>query len=214
MMGLMILGVLAVYLIVSIWVTQAAAGWAIANNKKPWLWGGLAAFMMYNLVFWDLIPTLVMHKYYCSTQAGFWVYKTPEQWLRENPELTAEDLKSHGERVSWNKFKWQFPNKKVSSNPERFETMINGRIYIADTVFESALEVLHIGKRTFYISDIKSGQKLAEDITFGFGYGGYSNLEGFIKEGLSKTSCEDGGGKQTSEYINFIERIIGLRKTK
>lgn len=80
MIGLMVLGFFAVYLLVSIWVTSKAASWAKANNRKPWLWGGLAAFMMYNLVFWDLIPTLVMHKHYCDTQAGFWVYKTPEQW--------------------------------------------------------------------------------------------------------------------------------------
>jgi hypothetical protein len=49
--------------------------------------GGLAIFVMYNLVFWDWIPTVVMHKYYCSTQAGFWVYKTPEQWMQENPGM-------------------------------------------------------------------------------------------------------------------------------
>jgi hypothetical protein len=84
-MGLMVLGALTVYLLVSIWVTNKAVSWAKSNNKKPWLWGGLAAFVMYNLVFWDLIPTLVMHKYYCATQAGFWVYKTPEQWKQENP---------------------------------------------------------------------------------------------------------------------------------
>ena len=71
MMGLMVLGFFAVYLALSVWAVKAASGWAKANNKKPWLWGGLAAFVMYNLVFWDLIPTLIAHKYYCSTQAGF-----------------------------------------------------------------------------------------------------------------------------------------------
>lgn len=214
MMGLMVLGALAVYLLVSVLVTKKAAGWAKANNRKPWLWGGLAAFVMYNLVFWDLIPTLVMHKHYCDTQAGFWVYKTPEQWEAENPELTKEDLKSYGEKVTWNKFKWQFPNKKVSSNPERYESMINARIYRTDTVFESALSTLHISKRTFYFADIKNGQKLAKDVTFGFGYGGYSNLKGFIKEGFSRSSCESGVGNQTLGYINFIERIIELGETK
>ncbi|MDI1309457.1 MAG: hypothetical protein PSV17_08480 [Methylotenera sp.] len=84
MMGLMVLMFFAVYLWVSIFITKKAASWAKTNNKKPWLWGGLAAFVMYNLVFWDLIPTLVMHKYYCETQAGFWVYKTPEQWKKEH----------------------------------------------------------------------------------------------------------------------------------
>ena len=107
MMGLMVLGFFAVYLALSVWAVKAANGWAMANNKKPWLWGGLAAFVMYNLVFWDLIPTL-LHKYYCSTQAGFWVYKTSEQWKAENlgqeqgliedPSLPS---KSHGEKGRW-----------------------------------------------------------------------------------------------------------------
>ena len=87
MMGLMALGFFAVYLALSMWAVTATSGWAKANNRKPWLWGSLAAFVMYNLMFWDLIPTLVMHKYYCDTQAGFWVYKTPEQWVKENPNL-------------------------------------------------------------------------------------------------------------------------------
>ena len=95
MIGLMVLGFFAVYLLVSIWVTSKAASWAKANNKKPWVWGGLAAFVMYNLVFWDLIPTLVMHKHYCDTQAGFWVYKTPEQWKVENPETQITELSNH-----------------------------------------------------------------------------------------------------------------------
>ena len=38
MMGLMVLGIFAVYLAVSVWVVTAASGWAKANNKKPWLW--------------------------------------------------------------------------------------------------------------------------------------------------------------------------------
>jgi len=50
---------------------------------------------MYNLVFWDLIPTLAMHKYYCANEAGFWVYKTPEQWVKENPGVAKTLSMSH-----------------------------------------------------------------------------------------------------------------------
>ena len=95
MMGLMFLGFFAVYLALSVWAVKAASGWAKTNNKKPWLWGGLAAFVMYNLVFWDWIPTVVAHKYYCSTEAGFWVYKTVDQWKKENPgvmEVLVENV--------------------------------------------------------------------------------------------------------------------------
>lgn len=84
MMGLMILGALAVYLLISIWATKKAASWAQANNKRPLVWGGLAAFVMYNLLFWDLIPAHIAHRYYCATQAEFTVYKTPEQWKKEH----------------------------------------------------------------------------------------------------------------------------------
>lgn len=92
MLGLMVLLALGVYLAVSALVIWLAVRWAKKRNRKPWVWGGLAAFLMYNLVFWDLIPTLAMHKYYCATEAGFWVYKTPEQWAKENPGV-LETLK-------------------------------------------------------------------------------------------------------------------------
>lgn len=92
MLGLMVLLALGIYLTVSALAIWLAARWAKKRGRSVWVWGGLAAFAMYNLVFWDLIPTLVMHKYYCSTQAGFWVYKTPEQWVKENPGV-RETLK-------------------------------------------------------------------------------------------------------------------------
>jgi len=47
--------------------------------------------VMYLLVFWDHIPTVVAHRYYCEKEAGFWVYKTVEQWKAENPGV-AETL--------------------------------------------------------------------------------------------------------------------------
>lgn len=216
MMGLMNLGALAVYLLVSIWVTKTAASWAKANNKKPWLWGGLAAFVMYNLVFWDLIPTLVMHKYYCDTQAGFWVYKTPEQWMRESPELTKEDLKTYGEQVDWNKFKWQFPYTPVINNSERYEYMINKRIYITGSSRENVSKILPIGKRMFYISDIKNEQKLAKIITFSSGYANPMTTGGIrgFKTWLRNTGCDSKAGDYTLAYIKFIEEIISLERTK
>lgn len=85
MLGLVVLLFIGAYLLVSVLVVWLAARWARKHNRRAWVWGGLAAFAMYNLVFWDWIPTVAMHKYYCATEAGFWVYKTPEQWTNENP---------------------------------------------------------------------------------------------------------------------------------
>ena len=84
-MGLVVFAAIAVYLIVSIAVVAFSARAAKKKGRSPWRWGGGAALVMYLLVFWDYIPTVVAHKYYCEKEAGFWVYKTVEQWKAENP---------------------------------------------------------------------------------------------------------------------------------
>ena len=84
-MGLVVFGVMALYLIISIAVVTWAVRHAKKSGKTPWKWGAGAALVMYLIPFWDWIPTVVAHKYYCSTEAGFWVYKTVDQWKAENP---------------------------------------------------------------------------------------------------------------------------------
>lgn len=88
MLGLAILFIFAVYLAISIFATRYVMAWARESGRRSWLWGCITGFAMYSLVFWDLVPTLVMHKYYCSTEAGFWPYVTFEQWVLENPGIT------------------------------------------------------------------------------------------------------------------------------
>lgn len=85
MFGLIVLVVIGLYLLISVGVVRWAISYAKKNGKSVKRWGWGAALVMYLLVFWDWIPTVVAHKYYCSTEAGFWVYKTPEQWKKENP---------------------------------------------------------------------------------------------------------------------------------
>jgi hypothetical protein len=220
MMGLMVLGVLVVYLLVSAFVTKKAADWAKANNKKPWVWGGLAAFMMYNLVFWDLIPTLVMHKYYCSTQAGFWVYKTPEQWLKENPELTKEDLKTDGELDSWvsgMKPQWRFPRKPLESNPKRNFDTVNKRIYLDSDYERNISKFLPISKFTNTVVDAKNNEKLSQLTTYGSGYPSAMTSGGFsgFKTWLKTSNCSGlnfGEDADSAAYNNFINKIVGLAR--
>jgi len=90
-MGVVIFGAIALYLIVTIVVVILAAKVAKKQGRSPWRWGGAAALVMYLLVFWDHIPTILAHKYYCEKEAGFWAYKTVDQWKAENPGV-AETL--------------------------------------------------------------------------------------------------------------------------
>lgn len=91
MIGLSILAALTLYGWISFGVVWLVVKWAKKRDRSPLRWGILAGLIMYHLVFWDFIPTYVVYKYYCATKAGFWVYKTPEQWKAENPGV-AETL--------------------------------------------------------------------------------------------------------------------------
>lgn len=144
MLGLMFLLAFLIYLVIAIGVVVLVVRWAKKRNRKSWLWGGLAAFVMYNIVFWDWIPTVVAHKYYCSTQAGFWVYKTLDQWKAENPGL-AKTLVLPRDRTP--QTRW-VSNGYVEVHPlnQRFNWVVNSH---SKTFF------LHISKREEEVIDAK-----------------------------------------------------------
>ncbi|MCX7167620.1 MAG: hypothetical protein NTV11_15285 [Rhodocyclales bacterium] len=102
-MGLVIFGAMALYLVLAIFAVTGAISHARKQGKTVKCWGWGAALVMYLIPFWDWIPTVVTHQYYCATEAGFWVYKTPEQWKKENPgvmeTLVAQEVTVPSKRV-------------------------------------------------------------------------------------------------------------------
>lgn len=111
-MGVVIFGAIALYLIVSLVVVVLAARAAKKRGRSPWRWGGAAALVMYLLVFWDHVPTILVHKYYCEKEAGFWVYKTLDQWKVENPGVVdtlvaySDGRSAQGAYVLNQRFNW------------------------------------------------------------------------------------------------------------
>ncbi len=94
MAGLIVIAVIALYFIVL--VGCSIAGYKIAAKRnlstgKRWLGAAIGFGLIFLPVFWDVIPTLWLHRHYCETEGGFTVYKTLEQWKLENPGL-AETL--------------------------------------------------------------------------------------------------------------------------
>jgi hypothetical protein len=84
-MGILILGIAGIYLLISIIVVSLVVRLARKNGLRVKRWGWGAAFVMWLIPFWDWLPTIAVHQYYCATQSGFWVYKTLDQWKKENP---------------------------------------------------------------------------------------------------------------------------------
>lgn len=208
MIGLLIIGFFVVYLAVSIVVVVVAANIAKKHGRSPWRWGGLTTFVMYNLVFWDFIPTLAAHKYYCETQAGFWIYKTPEQWKAENMELTAEELKPLGKSLH------AMPYRPLHVGSTKIVLKINNRIYL-DSKYEENLSILPIHKLTSFVADIHDEQRLAKLVTYQSGYGNPmtgGDLRGF-KSWLNKNNCSNstsGDYERESGYTAFLARVVKL----
>ena len=86
-MGLAILVGLVLYALLAVVVVLLAIRHAKKNGKSTMRWGWGAALVMYLIPFWDWLPTVAMHQYYCATDAGFWVYKSVDQWKSENPDV-------------------------------------------------------------------------------------------------------------------------------
>jgi hypothetical protein len=91
MAGLAYLAVIGLYFYVFYLVVRKAVHKARERGRPGWHYGLPAFLAMYLPVFWDHIPTLVIHQYQCMNNAGLTVYKTPEQWKAENPGV-AETL--------------------------------------------------------------------------------------------------------------------------
>jgi hypothetical protein len=94
MIGLIILIVGVIYLTVLVAVTRAAYRWAKSKglSKAKCRLSAAGGFLaVYLPVFWDHIPTVIAHQYYCTKDSGFWIYKNLDQWKAENPGV-AETL--------------------------------------------------------------------------------------------------------------------------
>ncbi|MFY9327446.1 MAG: hypothetical protein WAO76_05425 [Georgfuchsia sp.] len=88
LMGLAVLAwplTLMVAFVLAFALAVAGTYQATRKQKSGWKWSLGVAIVLYLAVFWDHIPTIIAHKYYCESEAGFWVYKTVDQWKAENP---------------------------------------------------------------------------------------------------------------------------------
>jgi energy-coupling factor transporter transmembrane protein EcfT len=97
--GLMFLVAALVYLLITVLVTWLAVRAARRRGIAGWKWGLPALLVMYLLVFWDWIPTALLHRHYCSEEAGLTVYKSAEVWKKENPG--AVQALAREESINW-----------------------------------------------------------------------------------------------------------------
>ena len=194
MMGLAYLVFFAVYLLVSVAVVRGAIRYAKKNGKSAKGWGWGAAFIMYSIVFWDWIPTVATHQFYCAKDSGFWVYKTLDQWKAENPGV-MEGLTT--QRV------WQHDHTgggDVVHINQRFDL-----IYQKEGEFFSRL-----WRRERQLVDTKTKEVVARYVDFSTGNGNIGG-EPELRFWLHSDFCL-GGRDKAIEFGEFTIQVKGAEK--
>jgi hypothetical protein len=192
-LGLAFLFVGVVYLFISVWLVKLAMRQAKKRGIAKWKWGVPAGFVMYLLVFWDHIPTLAAHQYYCKTEAGFTVYKTLDEWKQENPGV-AETLTYE-------------ENAKGEGDRSKYIRHLNQRF---DSVTTRTLVFLSVKQRKYQVVDNSNGDVFAEYVDYGSG-GGFQNANTLTdyKLWLANSACDKGMKDRTrfNKYRRIAERI-------
>ena len=204
MFGLMVFGALGIYLLLLIGATSWGYHHAApegSSRKIRWLWAGGMFLLVYLPVFWDWIPTIVMHQYYCATDAGFWVYKSVEQWEEENPgvmdtlvnnkgapERTALFNNGHGEKHSF------FVNK-------RFNFVV---------IQQDVSNLLPIIRTEWTVIDVELNETLARYVDFGTGNSVKATIgpPGPLKFWNAVPNCTN-GSRNKSLMMEFEHNIRG-----
>lgn len=186
-----------VYLLLSGWLTDWAARKAKVRGIAGWKWGLPMALVMYNLVFWDWLPMEAMFKYHCATESGFTMYKTLDEWKRENPGV-AETLVpvKNPPRIRQDGVDWYFLNQRFAWSIEWED------------------KGLHIQRREERIVDRETGEVLAQYVDFRTdiqgvetGYGsGFSDY----KVWLTKRSCVEGA--ENPHVMKFNDLFSNVKK--
>lgn len=204
MMGLMYLLAFAVYLALSAAIVAWAVRHARMTGKSASIRGLGAALVMWLIPFWDWIPTVIMHKYYCETEAGFWVYKTVDQWKKENPGVL--------ERIVANK---GAPSKSERSGDERkrISTYFLNDKFNWVVSHEDISTSVPIIRTEEVVVDTARGEALARYVDFGTGNSVRNTVgpPGPLKFWLSSKHCT-GGDMNESQMYWFKHAIRGAEK--
>jgi len=91
MIGLAYLVLGAIYVVAMV----CLVGWAWRKGRKlnrsvAIACATLAFLSLYLPVFWDFIPTIIAHRYYCAKDAGTVIGTDPEQWINQHSNEIAE----------------------------------------------------------------------------------------------------------------------------
>lgn len=191
-MGFVVFMVMGVYLLISLGVVTWAVGHAKKNGKSVKKWGWGAALVMFLIPFWDWLPTVAVHQYYCAKDSGFWVYKTLDQWKAENPGVMLTEDKTTQMR-------------RVGDDENHIDTQVLNQRFRWLREKRQLIPQLPIYAVKHEIEDVNSGV-VARHIDFASGKG-----RDYLKFWMNVPSCPNGTENGIALY-HFVDLIVNMNK--
>jgi hypothetical protein len=163
MIGLVYVLVLGGHLLLSFWLVKIAMKAAIKTGKPGWYYGLPVGLFMFSLLYWDLIPTLATHRYYCLTEGGFTEYTSLDEWKLENPSLTKRltpnvnptpIIENNEQRYLLNqRIEWDIYTSKqlfgIRKTDQRIVDRLTGEILAKYIDFDTDIKEIGLGPRNF-----------------------------------------------------------------
>lgn len=191
-MGIILLAIVGLYLLVSLGVVIGAMAYARKAGKSAKRWGWGAGLVMYLIPLWDWLPTVAVHQYYCATEAGFWVYKTPEQWMKENPGV-IETLVANKVSVT-----------RVGDDENHIDTQALNQRFSWTTEKHRLVLLLPVYSWKSEVVDIKRGETAVRHLDYSIGKG-----RDHPKFWMNISNCTDGISNR-DRMFRFVEALINL----
>lgn len=165
MAGLLVFAVLGGYVLISVLIVYRVLR---AAPQKKLVAGILAAIVVtlpVTTMFWEYVQTKRTFEKYCREEAKVTIFKTVEQWKKENPGV-AETLKPYNDKNRPEKR----PDVKHEQNEENLiSEYLNSRfVWVLN---KKNLKVNNVFMHTSEIIDIKTGAVMARMVDFSSGYG-------------------------------------------
>lgn len=204
MIGLIVIFAAFFYLLASALIVIFSYRYGESRYEKGILFGSFAALLMYNLIFWDVIPVYSVHYYRCIAESTVNIYITPEQWLSENPETIGEDWASRKmmARKTYNK------NYGYISERNHSRTWMSSSV-----VYERKMTDIFSGdvkKLEESIIDVKNEKVMASAVNFIRGKKEslkFNELIMSIGSNYCKGSIEEGRKGMLYNYLNQLKLL-------
>lgn len=194
--GLAVLGwplTLAIGIILCIALATLLALYFGRRSTRKWLWGWSTAVITALAFFWDYIPTVLNHEYYCGKESGFAIYKSIDEWKAENLgvlETLFRDSKDRSETTT-------VGDERISRYllNQRFNILVRARGPMPFHLWRYQIDLIDVGKEQVigrYI-DFSTMQ-----VRKSGGYAGW-------KFWLYKEHCDDGrNARESAKWMNLF----------